>query len=544
MRVSKCTSQAGRQLGVLVLLLAALVAWAAPSAWAATLSGTASYSGEHSPVSSTRPILLYLWDTPSPMTDPVARATVTANGGGFDLEAPSDGTYYLAVVLDVDGNGDASVGEPFQVYNGRGSFPGDPITVPASGVGLTFDDTAKLAGIAGTLRYTGSLGAVSPENQVIVTRFLDAGLTLEAPDDTRRSVDTNGGRYNFLTLDTGTYYLEAFFDLNGNGQRDIGEPFTIYNHRSLPPADPVVAGPDQIALDLTFGDENVSPNPVQLDGVITYTGAFGPVSATQPIGLELHPDALFEQDQVDKTKVTVNSGAFTLNAPVPGNYYLAYFLDRSNSGNASVGDPYQIFDHRYSFPGDPISLPQSQLTFQFDDTGILSGIAGTVTYTGALASISEQQRIVVQAFRDADLTQPAASDDRVKASPARYNVITLDTNTYFLKAFVDLNGNGQTDAGEPFTIYNGRGAPPADPVAAGPAQTAIDITFGDEHLQPGACAGDCDGGGSVTVNEIVTLINIALGNATAAGCPDGVPGGAEVNVAVIIQAINHALDGC
>ena len=57
------------------------------------------------------------------------------------------------------------------------------------------------------------------------------------------------------------------------------------------------------------------------------------------------------------------------------------------------------------------------------------------------------------------------------------------------------------------------------------------------------CAGDCNGDGEVTVNEIITLVNIALGNAGASACPDGIPSGGSVNIALIIQAVNNALSG-
>jgi len=59
-----------------------------------------------------------------------------------------------------------------------------------------------------------------------------------------------------------------------------------------------------------------------------------------------------------------------------------------------------------------------------------------------------------------------------------------------------------------------------------------------------ACTGDCHGGGNVTANEIITLINIALGTAQPSACESGVPSGAEVDVALIIQAVNNALNGC
>ena len=60
----------------------------------------------------------------------------------------------------------------------------------------------------------------------------------------------------------------------------------------------------------------------------------------------------------------------------------------------------------------------------------------------------------------------------------------------------------------------------------------------------GACVGDCDGSGIVTVNEIIALVNIALGNVQPSACQNGIPNGAEVNIALLIQAVNGVLNGC
>lgn len=38
-------------------------------------------------------------------------------------------------------------------------------------------------------------------------------------------------------------------------------------------------------------------------------------------------------------------------------------------------------------------------------------------------------------------------------------------------------------------------------------------------LAVGDCGGDCDGQGGVTISEILTIVNIALGNADAMDCP-------------------------
>jgi protocatechuate 3,4-dioxygenase beta subunit len=57
-----------------------------------------------------------------------------------------------------------------------------------------------------------------------------------------------------------------------------------------------------------------------------------------------------------------------------------------------------------------------------------------------------------------------------------------------------------------------------------------------------SCSGDCNGDGSVTVDELVTLVNTALG--TASTCPNGIPSGTQVDIAFLIQSVNRALTGC
>jgi len=61
---------------------------------------------------------------------------------------------------------------------------------------------------------------------------------------------------------------------------------------------------------------------------------------------------------------------------------------------------------------------------------------------------------------------------------------------------------------------------------------------------PRLCVGDCNGDGEVTVNELMTLVNIALGTTEPSACVDGVPSGDNVNIALILTAVNNALNGC
>lgn len=62
--------------------------------------------------------------------------------------------------------------------------------------------------------------------------------------------------------------------------------------------------------------------------------------------------------------------------------------------------------------------------------------------------------------------------------------------------------------------------------------------------QAAGCIGDCGGTGTVAINDLIALVNVALGNAQPSACANGVPNGSEVNIALLIQAVNNALNGC
>jgi pseudomonalisin len=59
------------------------------------------------------------------------------------------------------------------------------------------------------------------------------------------------------------------------------------------------------------------------------------------------------------------------------------------------------------------------------------------------------------------------------------------------------------------------------------------------------CAGDCNGDGVVTVDEVMTGVNIALGATPASQCPGlDANGDAIVTVDELLQAVDHVLNGC
>jgi len=74
--------------------------------------------------------------------------------------------------------------------------------------------------------------------------------------------------------------------------------------------------------------------------------------------------------------------------------------------------------------------------------------------------------------------------------------------------------------------------------AIGQSRVTTVVSFDD------SCVGDCDGNRKVTVANLIELVNIALGNAPPSTCRDGIPSGTKVDVALIVQAVNDALNGC
>ena len=59
------------------------------------------------------------------------------------------------------------------------------------------------------------------------------------------------------------------------------------------------------------------------------------------------------------------------------------------------------------------------------------------------------------------------------------------------------------------------------------------------------CAGDCDGNGAVTVDELIKGVNIALGIAPFDRCPSfNTTSSGEVTVGELVRAVHNALTGC
>jgi hypothetical protein len=62
---------------------------------------------------------------------------------------------------------------------------------------------------------------------------------------------------------------------------------------------------------------------------------------------------------------------------------------------------------------------------------------------------------------------------------------------------------------------------------------------------PALCTGDCNDNGVVSVEELVTIVNVALGQSPLSSCPNGDSSGdGRVTIEEIVQSVLHDLTGC
>jgi hypothetical protein len=74
-----------------------------------------------------------------------------------------------------------------------------------------------------------------------------------------------------------------------------------------------------------------------------------------------------------------------------------------------------------------------------------------------------------------------------------------------------------------------------------------DGASGDGFVEPcpGDCNGDCSRDGQVTIDELLTMVNIALGNANVADCaPGDANQDGQITIDEILTAVNDALSAC
>jgi len=279
--------------------------------------------------------------------------------GNFKIELPP-GVYYIQAQLDVNKNGQTDAGDMIFTYGGETPLavcPGSNIVFQLGGEGeKPLTTSASLSDIpAGSDGNSYSPPADSSasgniKGKVIVPGHSSEGVVLLIFSDktfetlvTASEVTSPDGSFSIVT-GKGKYYLQAFFDANGNGQIDQGDISVCYGGAEPEPVD----FDEEITL-VFEGEGLVSAGP-PAEGTPT---PMSPVTTPTPAGnfkvrvvypdmspvgttVQIASDTVF-QNIVNQVNIGVDSGAVSFDLPA-GEYYVRAFDDRNSNSLIDSGE--------------------------------------------------------------------------------------------------------------------------------------------------------------------------------------------------------------
>jgi uncharacterized protein (DUF2141 family) len=409
--------------------------------------GTVAYTGSRGGVVYTQ---LFAAGSDSP----VAQST-RATPGFFSFPGLPDGVYTLRAFRDVNGNLVRDLGEPTGQFGFSASSPTPVVvaggfTVPAGGLNLTMSDPA-VGAMKGAVIYDGTApGSIRIQAGLPSCDFCGDIQTLVA------SASTGAANGYFLdSLPAATYYvLKAFVDNNGNGRNDVLEPVISEN------AVTVTAGATTTVSVILQDPGSAPQGAAVIRGTITYSGA-----STGTIFVGFSRDPYF--NSLELVLQLPSTGYFQRDGVLGDTtYYMAGFIDTVPNGTPD----FQLGEPRGT--GPQVYVPEfgvvdASMTIVDAPDG---SVRGRVTYAGA----SLAPLIYVQAARFVGFGLP--SQDAVETVIVRQPGVTsyeyalermAAAGDYYVQAFVDSNGNGRSDQGEPFnsrspvSVSSGAGSFPA-----------------------------------------------------------------------------------
>jgi len=173
----------------------------------------------------------------------------------------------------------------------------------------------------------------------------------------------------------------------------------------------------------------------------------------------------------------------------------------------------------------------------------------TVVAPGATATFAFTVRSNAPAQQMFAGMNVAASDGMLSAPSGQGLHVELGEVTHSVPKANDVNGEATFEIRwqapvEPgvYTLFGAGVSANGDEKRTGDAaeRTTLDISVG---VTP--CVGDCNDDGEVTLDEVLTVMNIALGDTAVAACPVvDQSGDGEVTVDEILLAVNRAATGC
>ncbi|MFA6092089.1 MAG: hypothetical protein WC986_04015 [Elusimicrobiota bacterium] len=454
------------------------------------VSGIVSYGGAGQ-------ITVQLMTSADASAFPVAISTIAA-GGTYHFDHLPDGIYYARAFLDGNLNSVRDSGEPSGVYGiaessptavrvqgGVCSVPSADFSVVAPAVGAVGGQILREGSAAGTIRVS-----VSVPKCISCQDFQEVAFaTIPA-----------AGPYLIPFLPPATSYLvRAFLDSNGNGNLDgleagvSSSPVTVQINSTT-------------TVHLLLRDVGTgSAGNSSLQGSVTYA------SSTGPIFVGISADSNF--GYIPYMAVLSTPGAFLKTGILGGTtYYLGAFLDRNGNGSPDerLGEPNASIMSGSS--PTPFYVPPSSAVVVSTPIALsdppAGAVSGKITYNG---SAPLAQPLIVQASASGIDRWGYAQSSITRLAGTGGYAYRLDflaaATSYSVTAFIDANGNGRSDYGEPFAQY-GQVVCPQGPCYGVPVAVSsgagVFPTYGVdfEVRDPGALGTDFGNTGEIRGNVV------------------------------------------
>ncbi|MBI5243129.1 MAG: carboxypeptidase regulatory-like domain-containing protein, partial [Elusimicrobia bacterium] len=479
-----------------------------------TVAGTLRYSGMQASTGTLRaflfPVIAGGTSNPIRSTSTYMASTPTALGYLFN-NVPM-GSYQIRAFLDRNDNYMMDPGEPAGLsasdgfYFGGGSLAGQDAGIC---------DRLQIAMGEVVSSAVSATDCASPDRgNWMANSFAGAYQRFFSFEGSRGQIVTiemKSAFYNFLSLYDKNGGRAAFNDNGaGNGNARIQNFMLPIDGAYIIAAsafNPGVTGP----FTLSLGASSVGGALGSISGALSYTGSQG-----GRIAMALFSSTTFNQSFFVRGLEMPGPGPYTFtDLAVGASFYLAAFVDANYNGNPDPGED----SARYSLDGihaSPLYLQRSGQVM----TGIDFTIAGSSQYVANIANISGAMayggartgQLIVQCWADPKFQDRPVAQMPVPTGLGPYSVSVPGGVPYFVRIFMDLNGNYALDADEPRGVYSpsGQGAEPVFTPMSGEMANIVVVLKDPFQTPSGVAAGE----GWATVSPLSAAGGTVLANVT------------------------------
>lgn len=334
------------------------------------------------------------------------------------------GSYILFAYLDVNRDGLPWITEPL-------GFITDFITVidgedtPDQDITL-MDAESHTGSISGKISYNGS--KTGPVSVIAVA----AGPTLTPYVPT--VIDAADSNYQISKLAKGKYAVIAYMDVNGDSRPNATEPMGYFEDKFVY----VSEGTDTPDIQITLSDPPVGKGIIkgsitcELDGLAKKNNCHKIV--VQAMGISKTP--------LVSIKLT-DYGDYELTGLSAGVYFVVAYVDENDDALFNLGEPIGLYQGNPFFLIEEFPKNNADIAIQ-DPTKAKGSLSGTITYNG-----DQNGEIHVYTL---GLSYTPFESTSLEA-PGDYQITDLALGVYYVMAYMDADGDGKYDIGEPLGFY-------------------------------------------------------------------------------------------